>query len=265
MSQIRIYGDTSGYIEIKAPAVANNTTVTVPEGGIATLASPTFTGTVTLPSTTSVGNVSSTELGYLDGVTSALQTQLNAKANLSSPTFTGTPVAPTATTNTNTTQIATTAFVVGQAGTTNPLVNGTVAVGTSLLYSRQDHVHPTDTTRASISSPTFTGIIKADNYDIGLTTLNSDSIALNFSAETGLYTRSAAGTVTFTASNYRAGAIKTVRIVPGASNRTLNFPANWVFVGTKPATVLANKTGILTVTSFGTTEADCVAAWAVQP
>ncbi len=45
----------------------------------ATLASPTFTGTVVLPSTTSVGNVSDTELGYLDGVTSALQTQLAGK------------------------------------------------------------------------------------------------------------------------------------------------------------------------------------------
>lgn len=50
----------------------------------APLASPTFTGTVVLPSTTSVGNVSSTELGYLDGVTSSLQTQLDAKANTSS-------------------------------------------------------------------------------------------------------------------------------------------------------------------------------------
>jgi len=45
----------------------------------APLNSPTFTGTVTLPSTTSVGNVSSTELGYLDGVTSAIQTQINGK------------------------------------------------------------------------------------------------------------------------------------------------------------------------------------------
>jgi hypothetical protein len=56
----------------------------------APLASPTFTGTVTLPSTTSVGSVSSTELGYLDGVTSAIQTQLNAKAPTANPTFTGT-------------------------------------------------------------------------------------------------------------------------------------------------------------------------------
>jgi hypothetical protein len=35
-----------------------------------------------------VANVSDTEIGYLDGVTSAIQTQLNAKAPLASPTFT---------------------------------------------------------------------------------------------------------------------------------------------------------------------------------
>lgn len=45
----------------------------------ATKASPTFTGTVVLPGTTSIGNVSSTELAFVDGVTSAIQTQLNAR------------------------------------------------------------------------------------------------------------------------------------------------------------------------------------------
>ena len=55
--------------------------------------------------------VSSTELGYLDGVTSAIQTQLNGKAPTASPAFTGTPTAPTAASSTNSTQIATTAFV----------------------------------------------------------------------------------------------------------------------------------------------------------
>lgn len=40
-----------------------------------------------------------------------LQTTLNAKAPLASPALTGTPTAPTATAGTNTTQIATTAFV----------------------------------------------------------------------------------------------------------------------------------------------------------
>jgi hypothetical protein len=57
-------------------------------------AGPTFTGTVVLPSTTSIGDVTSTEIGYLDGVTSLIQTQLDDlgtdKADLESPTFTGT-------------------------------------------------------------------------------------------------------------------------------------------------------------------------------
>jgi hypothetical protein len=39
-----------------------------------------------------------------------------AKANLASPTFTGTPAAPTAAAGTNTTQLATTAFVRSNAG-----------------------------------------------------------------------------------------------------------------------------------------------------
>lgn len=42
-------------------------------------ASPTFTGTVTLPSGTSIGDVSSTEIGYVNNVTSAIQTQLTAR------------------------------------------------------------------------------------------------------------------------------------------------------------------------------------------
>lgn len=43
----------------------------------ANLASPTFTGTVTLPSTTSIGTITNTELSYVDGVTSSIQSQLN--------------------------------------------------------------------------------------------------------------------------------------------------------------------------------------------
>jgi hypothetical protein len=63
----------------------------------APLAGPTFTGDVVLPSTTSIGTVDSTELGHLNGVTSAIQTQLDAKAPTASPTFTGTVSGITAT------------------------------------------------------------------------------------------------------------------------------------------------------------------------
>lgn len=63
--------------------IANVTNLQTSLDAKAPLASPTFTGTVTLPSTTSVGTVSSTEIGYLDGVTSAIQTQLDSKLSAS--------------------------------------------------------------------------------------------------------------------------------------------------------------------------------------
>lgn len=46
-------------------------------------------------------------------ISTAVQTALNLKANLASPTLTGTPAAPTAAKNTSTTQLATTAYVMG--------------------------------------------------------------------------------------------------------------------------------------------------------
>lgn len=45
----------------------------------ANLDSPTFTGNVTLPSTTTIGSATSTEVSYIHGVTSAIQTQLGSK------------------------------------------------------------------------------------------------------------------------------------------------------------------------------------------
>jgi hypothetical protein len=44
-----------------------------------------------------IGDVSNTELQYLNGVTSAIQTQINAKSNSASPTFTGNVVLPSTT------------------------------------------------------------------------------------------------------------------------------------------------------------------------
>jgi hypothetical protein len=56
----------------------------------APIASPTFTGTVALPSDTTIGDVSATELGYISTVTSNVQNQLDGKAPIANPTFTGT-------------------------------------------------------------------------------------------------------------------------------------------------------------------------------
>ena len=77
-----------------------------------------------------VATTTSTEIGYVNGVTSAIQTQIDAKAPLASPTLTGIPAAPTAAVNTNTTQIATTAYVVAQIADDAPTKTGTGASGT---------------------------------------------------------------------------------------------------------------------------------------
>lgn len=93
-----------------------------------------------------------------------------SKASAASPVFSGTPTAPTAPVNTNTLQIATTAFVLGQGATVAPPMNGNAAAGTSLSFARSDHVHPSDTSRAPIASPAFTGIPTAPTATPGTNT-----------------------------------------------------------------------------------------------
>lgn len=42
-------------------------------------------------------------------------------------------------------------------GNVTPVMDGTAAVGTATTAARSDHVHPTDTSRAPLASPAFTG------------------------------------------------------------------------------------------------------------
>jgi hypothetical protein len=78
----------------------------------APIANPTFTGTVSGINKAMVGlsDVDNTS-DASKPVSTATQTALNLKANLASPALTGTPTTPTASAGTNTTQIASTAFV----------------------------------------------------------------------------------------------------------------------------------------------------------
>jgi len=123
------------------------------------------TGAVTLvKADVGLGNVDNTT-DAAKPISTATQTALDLKAPLASPALTGTPTAPTATGGTNTTQIATTAFVtaaVTAAGgatpsATLPIMDGVAAVGSSGQFARGDHVHPSDTSRAPLASPVFTG------------------------------------------------------------------------------------------------------------
>ena len=129
----------------------------------ADLDSPTFTGTVVLPATTTIGNVSTTELEALNGVTSDIQTQLNSKLNsataastyapLTSPTFTGTVSLPATTS-------------VGNVSATELQHLANV---TSDVQSQLDDKAPTD-------NPTFTGTVSGiDKTMVGLTNVDNTS------------------------------------------------------------------------------------------
>jgi len=112
-------------------------------------------------------------------VSSAQQTALNLKANIASPTLTGTPKAPTATTGTNTTQIATTAFVQNQIGTLDTgvtSVSGTapITVGGTSANPVIDINNATTTTDGAMSAADKT---KLDGIEAGAEVNKVTSVA----------------------------------------------------------------------------------------
>lgn len=76
-----------------------------------------------------------------------------------------TGVTPTA--GDNSTKLATTAFVLGQASTTSPAMDSASVIGTSAFFARADHVHPSDTTKLNVSGGTVGGLSITGNVYVG--------------------------------------------------------------------------------------------------
>ena len=174
----------------------------------APLASPTFTGTVTIPGGASIA-------GY---------------ALIASPTFTGVPAAPTATAGTNTTQLATTAFVAAQAfSTALPSQTG-----------NSGKLVTTDGTNASwTASPTFTGYTETVYALSGTTPAFSEA---NGSIQT--WTLSGASTPT---DSLTTGQSLILIITPGAYSITWPT-LTWTKVGgggAAPTLYSAGKTTVI--------------------
>ena len=146
-----------------AAAIASELTAKAP------LASPSFSGTVSLPPTTSIGSVNGTTIAYLDGVTSAIQTQMNAKAPLDSPTFTGTVVGigksmvglanvdNTTDANKPVSTAAQTALDL-KAPLAAPTFTGAVSLPTTTVLGVSNLQGALDL-KAPLASPTFTGTV----------------------------------------------------------------------------------------------------------
>jgi hypothetical protein len=169
-------------------------------------AGDTMTGPLMLPADPSLSLQAATKQ-YVDNADLSFQASTKTyidnadalKAPLASPTFTGDPKAPTPAPGDNDTSIATTAFVTAAmtaAGSTspsnaNPAMDSVAAPGSSALYSRGDHVHPSDITKASLASPVFTGDPKAPTPNAGD---NDTSLATTAFVTTAINTKPSAST-----------------------------------------------------------------------
>lgn len=130
---------------------------------------------------------------------------IDLKAPINNPVFTGAPMAPTPPTGDTSARLATTFFVTNTinaigavaAGSDLPLMDGIASPGNLSLFaaSRQDHVHPSDTSRAPASAATaagtsFTpaGSIAATDVQAALQELDTEKAPLASPALTGVPT-----------------------------------------------------------------------------
>lgn len=73
----------------------------------------------------------------------------------------------------------------------NPAMDGVASAGTSAVPARSDHVHPTDTTRAPLASPAFTGVPTAPTAAAGTKTTQ---VATTAFVDTAVWRQIDAGT-----------------------------------------------------------------------
>ena len=160
----------------------------------------------------------------LSGIPSA--SDLNAKAPLASPNFTGIPLAPTAAQGTNTTQVATTAFV-----------NAEIAADIA--------------SKADLVSPQFSGTPQAPNASVGT---NSTQLA------TTAFVQAEGFAKTSVAQTYTAAQRAEVTALTFAATMTPNFADSNNFSVTltgagriaNPTNQVAGQSGSIFITQDGT-------------
>ena len=138
------------------------------------------------------------------------QADVAAKANIASPTFTGTPAGPTASTSTNTTQLATTAFVQQEI---------TANAGPGLDDEN-----------------TWT---KGQRGEITTLTNSSGTVAVDFDASNNFYLSLGANVTTITFSNITAGQSGSIFINQTGTYTVGGWPGTAKFSGGTAPTITA--------------------------
>lgn len=119
----------------------------------------------------------------IDAEFNAIASAVSSKADIASPTFTGTPAAPTATVGTNTTQLATTAFVkaavdagyAAQAPLDSPAFTGTPTAPTAATTTNTTQIATTAFVQTEIADKA----LKTTTISAGAGLTGGGSLAAN--------------------------------------------------------------------------------------
>jgi len=190
------------------------------------------------------GNLSVTGTTALTGALTATTAAFSGAISSVSPTFTGTPLAPTATAGTNTTQIATTAFVLSNGAPTGGLImwgTGTAPSGWLLCAG------------AAVNRTTYAALFAVIGTTFGVgdgsTTFNLPDYTNRMPYGTTVGSTGGSATTTLITANLPAHTHNNTITDPGHfHNATSTTGANINWVGTGGAAVLVNS-----VTSTATT------------
>lgn len=237
----KLSGITTGaQVNVLEGIQKNGTTVTV-TNKIANISVPTKTSDITNDSNFVAdasyvhtdNNYTTTEKNKVAGIASGAQVNVieTIKVNNTAQTVTSKAVnitVPTKTSDiTNDSGFITSSDVPegAAASTTSPKMDGTATVGTETAFARGDHVHPKDTSKANLASPTFTGTPKAPTASAGTNTTQIATTAFVNTAISGkansadVYTKTEIDNKLAGAMNYK-GTKATVSQLPSSGNAT---------------------------------------------
>ena len=128
--------------------------------------------------------------------TTTITTALGTKAPLASPALTGTPTAPTAAADTNTTQIATTAFAKAEADAAQSAAESTAA---------SDATTKANAAQSAAEATAAAANTAQQNGTTAFTSINYNSVAKQVAATTGnIVTAAATTAISWAAEDYRS-------------------------------------------------------------
>ena len=160
-------------------------------------------------------------------------TDITGKADLAGPTFTGVPAAPTATSGTNTTQLATTAFVTAAVPDVSGKAN-TSDIGTTI------QAYDADTAKTDVAQ-TFTA---AQRGTIGTLT-DGATITPDFATANNFTVTLAGNRTIANPTNLTAGQSGSIFIVQdGTGSRTAAWGSYWDFAAGTAPTLTTTAAGV---------------------